>query len=130
MLDGGGDEVLALGGVGLHDALERPVIALRAAGGEEDFAGLGADDAGELLTGFLDGVGRAAGEAVRAGRVGELVKHVGAHGLEGRFTQPRGGGVIEIDHEKVASFPVVDGIYGSGEASVHAFLGISSSSAT
>ena len=61
MLDGGGDQVPALGGIGLHDALEGPVIAFGAARGEVDFAAFGADDRRELLAGLFHGGGSAGG---------------------------------------------------------------------
>ena len=58
VLDLGGDEVLALLVlVGVHDALEGPVVCLGAAGGEEHLVGVGGvDHAGDVLTGLLDGV--------------------------------------------------------------------------
>ena len=82
-----------------HYALERPVVALRAAAGEENLRALGADDVGNLLARLLHRRVAGVGEAVCAGRIGILLGQVWHHGLQGSAAQPRCRGVIHINHK-------------------------------
>ena len=81
VLDGGGDEVLALLLLGVGRAQDGPVVGLGAAAGEVDLVGLGADGAGDGLPGLLHGAGRAESQAVDGGGVAVLLGEPGEHGL-------------------------------------------------
>ena len=96
VLDLGGDEVLALLAlVGVHDALEGPVVCLGAAGGEEHLVGVGGvDHAGDVLAGLLDGVLRHLAQVVDGAGVAELLREVGEHRLDDLGAARRGGRVV------------------------------------
>ena len=79
-----GDDVVALLPVHLGHALDREVVGLGAAGGEDDLLGIaGADELGDLLAGLLDGrLGLPAERVVAAGGVAELLGEVRQHRLD------------------------------------------------
>ena len=84
VLDLGGDEV---GGfvaveVGVQDAEEGEVVALGAAGGEDDFFGGAVEEAGDLGAGVLDGGAGALAGLVRGAGVAGGGGEVGEHGLD------------------------------------------------
>ena len=84
LLDGGGDDVVALFPVHLGDALDREIDRLGPPGSEDDFLGIpGADDLRDLIPRAVDGVlGLPAERVVPARRVAELLGEVGNHRLD------------------------------------------------
>ncbi len=100
VLDGAGEDPGA-GRVGVAarpvQALHGEVVGLRAAGGEDDLAGAGAEGFGEGLAGLLDGApGAAAGRVQGGGVAGDA--QVRGERLD-RLGQHRGGrGVVEVSH--------------------------------
>ena len=64
MLDGRGDDRARLGGRRDH-ALDRPVIAVGAAGGEEDLLGVGVDAVGNGGTRLRQGLAGSSREGIR-----------------------------------------------------------------
>ena len=67
---------------GPEQALDGQVVGLGAAAGEDDLAGPGAVDLGDLLPGLLDDAARAAAGVVQGGGVAELAELLG-HGRQG-----------------------------------------------
>ena len=90
MLDGAGDDVVALIPSGEGRALDGPVVALGAAGSEVDFLGLGADGPSHLPAGGIHGAAGVAAGGVDAGGVAEALGKVGQHGLQ-HFGRNGGG---------------------------------------
>ncbi len=84
VLDGGGDEVggFAVGGFGGEDAEEGEVVALGAAGGEDDLGVEAAEEAGDGGTGLLDGSAGLLAVLVDGAGVAVVLHPVGTHGLE------------------------------------------------
>ena len=75
VLGGRGDDVVALLLVELDDALDREVVGLGRAAGEDDLLRLGADQARDLLARVVDGLlGLPAERVVAAGGVAELAR--------------------------------------------------------
>ena len=108
VLDFGGDEVswLALVDEGLEDAGEGEVVALGAAGGEDDLLGGAVEEAGDGGTGVLDGGAGALAGLVRGAGVAEGLDPEGTHGVDD-LGEERGGGVgVEVDavHELIVMF--------------------------
>ena len=80
MLEHTGDDVLlALGGQLVRHALDRPVIGLRAAGGEEDLLRVGTEALGHAGTGVDDGALVLAPLLVDAGGIAEMLLEIGQH---------------------------------------------------
>ena len=74
------------------------VIALRAAGSEDDLLSLRAKGPGDDRPRFVDPLFRAGAEGIGGRRVVEVLRH-GLHGGLGCLRQgPRGGAVIQINH--------------------------------
>uniref|UniRef100_E6QM64 Uncharacterized protein n=1 Tax=mine drainage metagenome TaxID=410659 RepID=E6QM64_9ZZZZ len=93
VFDGGGDEVVA----GTEQAEERGVVALGAAGVEDDFCGMAAQELSEYLACVIDGAAGGLAGLMDRGGVAEVVDPEGAHGLD-HLGQQRGGGVgIHVD---------------------------------
>ena len=84
---------------GQGDALDRQVVRLGAAGGEDDLTRAGPEDRGNALAGVLEGAGGALAALVMTGRVTEPAGQPRPHGLE--HFAARGGGrrVIQVDHD-------------------------------
>src|SRR5438132_6233894 len=77
VLGGLRDDVVALLLVHGGDALDRQVVALGGAAGEDDLLGRRSDQGGDLVAGFLDGgFGLPAEGVAAAGRVPELLREV------------------------------------------------------
>ncbi|MNX97399.1 hypothetical protein D3C86_1297620 [compost metagenome] len=108
VLDLGGDEVLALLGVHLGDALEGEVDRLGGPGGQDDLLAAGvapvvqrADQQGDLLAGLLDALlGGPPVGVVAARGVAEVLGEVGQHGLEDPGVHRGGGVVVQVDHAR------------------------------
>ncbi len=97
VLDGGGDEVLALLLLRVGSAEDGPVVGLGAAAGEVDLVRFGADDAGDGLPGLLHGARRTQSQAVDGRRVAVILGEVGEHRLHDLRVGGGGGRVVEID---------------------------------
>ncbi len=84
VLDGGGDEVER--GVGrysvVEDSEEGEVIALGAAGGEDDLGGEAVEEAGDGLAGALDGGTGVTALLMDGAGVAEVLDPEGTHGVE------------------------------------------------
>ena len=107
MLNRRDNQVTPLFLVGAHRTLERPVVALRAAAGEENLRARRADHVGDLLARLLHRRVAGVGEAVCAGRIGILLGQVWHHGLKCPAAEPRCRGVVHIDHEKFSPIYLV-----------------------
>ena len=78
VLDGGGDEVVAGG----EDSEEGEVVALGAAGGEDDLGRAAVEEAGDGLAGVVDRGSRVLGLLVDGTGVAVVLEIEGTHGLE------------------------------------------------
>ncbi len=107
MLNRRDNQVTPLFLVGAHRALERPVVALRAAAGEENLRARRTDHVGDLLARLLHRRVAGVGKAVCTGRVGILLRQIRHHGLKCPAAEPRCRGVIHIDHEKFSPIYIV-----------------------
>ena len=98
MLGDGRDEVVALIAVHRGDALEGEVVALGGAAGEDDLLGDGADEAGDLLAGLLDGLlGLPAEGVIPAGGVAVVLGEARQHRLQHARIDARRGVVVHVD---------------------------------
>jgi len=88
VLDSGGNEVVT----GSEDAEECGIIALRAAGGEDDLSGAAVEERGNLFAGALDRGAGVLAVLVDGGGVAEGVNKEGPHGLQ-HLGEERGGGI-------------------------------------
>jgi len=93
-----GDQVLAARCVELRGALDRQVVRLRRAGGEDDLARIGPDQCRHVLAGDLHGLlGRpTVGMAARR-RIAELLVQVGHHRVDDAWIDRSGGRVVQVD---------------------------------
>ena len=99
VLDFGGEEVggLALVEERAQDAVEREVVALGAAGGEDNFLGRAVEQAGDGGAGVVDGGAGALAGVVRGAGIAEGFRPEGTHGLD-HLGKDGGGGVgVEVD---------------------------------
>jgi hypothetical protein len=99
VLDLGGDEVgwLVLVEIALQYAEERKVVALGAAGGEDDLFGGAVEHPGDAGSCMLDGGACALARLVCGTRVAETCSEIRQHGLDD-LGQDRGSGVgVEVD---------------------------------
>lgn len=79
-------------------ALEREVVRLRAAAGEDDLLGAGGpQERGHLGPGLVQRLAGALAEAVHGGGVGEVVAPIGRHGGDDLVGRRRRGVVVEVD---------------------------------
>lgn len=97
MLNGGGNDVIALFAVGKGSALERPVIAFAAAGGKVDFLGLAVERGGYLAARFVQCLAGIAAGGMDAAGVAIALAEIGKHFFKHCGIDRRGGGVIHID---------------------------------
>ena len=98
VLGGGGDDVLAALRMKLDRALDRQVVRLGRAAGENDVARLGVDQGGDLRPRLLDRLfGLPAPRVAAARRVAEALAEVRQHGFEHARIDRRGGVVVEVD---------------------------------
>ena len=97
MLDGGGDDLLALG-LRLQCGKDRGGIRFGAAGGEDDLGIVfRAEQLLHLHARFLDGEADLVAEAVHRRGIAELLGEIRQHGFHHRGIDPRGRVVVEID---------------------------------
>ena len=97
VLGGRGDDVVAFFGIHLGHAFDGEVVGLGGAAGEDDFAGRGADEVGDLFAGFVYGLlGHPAELVIAAGGVAEVFGEVGQHRVENAGVHARGRVIIEI----------------------------------
>ena len=83
--------------LGPGDALDREVVGLRPAAGEDDLARLRADGAGDDLARLVDALARAPAAPVQARRIAAVLTQVRQHRLEHLGAQRARRGVIEVD---------------------------------
>ena len=95
VLNGGGDDVLALPAVQLHTPADGPVVALGAAGGKIHLLGGTAQSTGHRLPVGLHPLGGLSAQRIAGGGVAKVLQglHHGLHGLGG---DGGGGGIIEV----------------------------------
>ena len=105
----GGDEVIA----GAQDAEDGGIVALGAAGVEDDFGGTAVEERGNLFAGALDGGAGVLAVLVDGGRVAEGVDEEGPHSLQYLGKQRCGGIGVHVD---AAHTSIVTGL-GSGKTS-------------
>ena len=96
VLDGGGDDVPAVA-VGGERALDRGVVALAAAAGEDDFLRLATEQRRDLFARGLDGPAHARAEAVGARRVAVELGQVRQHRVDDGGVEGGGGVVVEVE---------------------------------
>jgi hypothetical protein len=80
-----------------HRANEGKVVGLGAAGGEDDFVGLGAYQGGNLRASGLDSLAGHATFLMQARRIAERAAKKWTHPREHSRIERRGGGMIEIN---------------------------------
>jgi hypothetical protein len=99
VLDRAGDDMRALAGLALRqrNTLDRQVIGLRSAAGEDDLLAAGSQHSGDSLAGLVERLERSPTEAVDARRVAEAFAEVGQHRRDNLLVDRRGRGVIQID---------------------------------
>jgi hypothetical protein len=97
VLDGGGEDPVGRLGGALDGAAQDLVGGLGAAGGEDDLAGLGAEQVGDALAGPFDGAAGALAPPVNAGGVAEVLAQEGEHLVEHFGVDGGGGVVVEVD---------------------------------
>jgi len=96
VLDAGGDEVSGCGGV-LECAEEGEVIALGAAGGEDDLGGAAVEEVGDLIAGVVDGGAGELALLMDGAGVAVVLEEEGTHGFED-FGEQRCGRVrVHVD---------------------------------
>ena len=78
------------------DALDREVVRLGAAGGENNFGGVGSDGAGDAFAGVFDVGAGVAAYGVQGGGVA-TVAHLFNHSVDGGGQYVGGGGMVEVD---------------------------------
>ena len=78
------------------DALDREVVRLGAAGGENNLGGVRSNSAGDAFAGVLDGGAGITSGSVQGGGVA-AVAHLFDHGVDGCGQYVGGGGVVEVD---------------------------------
>ena len=131
MLDAGGDEAAlerrgeaglrlgALQGRAAQGATEREVVALGAAGGEDDLVRPGAQARGDRLARFLKRAARLLAGQVEARGIGEDLRVKRRHRLDDLGAHGRGGGMVEIDRPhrtapEASAVPMLNGFKASG----------------
>ena len=97
MLDAGRDDVIALVAQGKEDALERKIVGLAAAAGEDNLFAVAAEHDGDLAARRLEGGLGFGRSPMPARRIAEMVFQKRAHGGGDRRIDRRAGVVIEID---------------------------------
>ena len=97
MLDGTGDQVGAGESGGQQHALQGHVVGLGAAAGEDDLAGLGAEQAGDLDPRPIDGLAGLPPLGIEARRIAPKLVEVRPHGLQHPRIGRGGGRVVEVD---------------------------------
>lgn len=98
VLDSGGDAVVACA----KGAEEGEVIALGAAGGEDDFSCAAAEEGSEVLAGVVDSGAGVLAALVDRRRVAKGLEPEGTHGLHDLGEDGRGGVGVEVDARHAA----------------------------
>ena len=100
VLHGGGDDVAAQVAVLPQGGPDGPVVALGAAGGEEERLGVAAQGTGDgpAPDGHL--LFHLQAHGILGAGIGELLGQNGVHGIRHRPGHRGGGGVVQIDHGK------------------------------
>ena len=111
VLDGRGDQVVALGAQMPGGAEDREVVALGAAAGENHLARLGPEHGGDPVPGVVQQRPRPSADLVNARRVAPDFPQKRQHRLPDRWIERRGGVVIEINRRHGQA------IAGGGESS-------------
>jgi hypothetical protein len=97
VLDRRDDQLIALAEARERSSLDREVVGLAAARGEDDVGAIAAEQRGDLRPRLLDRVLRRRAVRVRARRVAELPLEVRAHRFEHLARDRRRGVVVEVD---------------------------------
>ena len=97
MLDGAGDQMGAGKSGRQQHALQGQVVGLGAAAGEDDFAGLGAEQVGHLCPRPIHRLAGLPPLGVEARRIAPKLVEIRPHGLQHPRIGRRGGGVVEVD---------------------------------
>ena len=97
MLDGGRDDVAPARALGPGDALDREVVGLRPAAGEDDLPRLRVDGAGDDLPCLVDALARTPAAPMQARRIAPVLTQIRQHGLEHLGAQRARRGVVEVD---------------------------------
>ena len=97
VLDGRGDDV-TFGGIGREGCEEGGIVALGGAAGEYDLTGGGAEQCGDVATGFLDHAFQRGAEHITAARIAPAFGEKRAHRFEDLGSKWRCGVVVEVDH--------------------------------
>ena len=100
-----GDDVGVVEPAELQCTLDGEVVGLSGPAGPDDFFSTRTNQACDLRT---PGFNRALGEAARpmvAGGIGEGISQKWLHGRQCFWSQGRGGGVVEIDHDACPAKP-------------------------
>ena len=96
MLDLRGDDVVAVGSPGERHALDRQVVALGAAAGEQDLARAAVEHLGDRVARLVQRSAGDAAMAVQARRVAPALAEIRQHRLEDTLVEGRCGGVIQV----------------------------------
>ena len=100
MLGGRGDDVVALLGVHLGDALDRQIVRFGGAAGEDDLLGGGADQARDLLARLLHRLlGFPAEAVIAAGGIAEDLEEIRLHRLEHARIHRRGRVIVHVNRQ-------------------------------
>jgi hypothetical protein len=92
------DDVVALLAVHLGDALDREVVRLGCAAGEDDFLGRGPDQIGHLLARRFDRLfGVPAKGVIAARRIPEVLREEREHRLDDARINRRRGVIVHVD---------------------------------
>jgi len=95
-----------LGPPKIHDALENHVVGFASTGGEDDFFGVGVQEACNFFSCLLDLLFCSGSEEITAGGIAEFLIHNVLHS-RGCARIDRGGGVvIQIDEISHMDFPM------------------------
>ena len=97
VLDGAGDDVLALVPAGVGRPPQGPVVRFGAAAGKVDFSRLGPQGLRRLLPGLLYRLARLPPRLVHRGGVSVAAGQIGHHGLQHRLGDSGGGRVIHVN---------------------------------
>ena len=97
MLDRGDHDLAAADRADVQRAQDGGVVALGAAGREDDLARIGAEERRHFRAALLDHLRQAAAELVDAGRVAVVFGEIRQHGGDGLRRGARGGVVVQID---------------------------------
>src|SRR5258706_4317360 len=95
MLDGGGDD-MTLSRLRNQGAVDRGVVALSAAAGEDDLSGVGMEESRELFPRLVDVRSDLFAKSIRAGRIAPILPQEREHGFQHLRGNLRSGVIVEI----------------------------------